>query len=210
MDTRDLIATLAADDHPAPRPAARLAAGLGLGMAACVLGWALFWGPRPNLGAVLASPVLAKTALPAALGLLALALSMALARPAAPRAARALGLAAASGAIVLGFLAALGQDGLAGLAIALDRPDLRVCLISVPLLALAPLAGLIWALRAGAPDSPAATGAAAGLAAGGLATAVYSLFCAVDMPLFVIPAYGAAMLIVTALGAALGSRALRW
>lgn len=210
MDTPGLIAALAADDHPPPRLPRRIAAGLGLGLAACILAWALFWGPRPNLGAVLGSPVMAKTAVPAMLGLLALALAGAMVRPAAPRAARALGLAAGIGALALAFLAALGHEGVTGLALALDKPDLRVCLISVPLLALAPLAGLLWALRSGAPEHPATAGAAAGLAAGGLATAVYSLFCAVDMPLFVIPAYGTAMLIVTALGAALGSRILRW
>jgi hypothetical protein len=93
---------------------------------------------------------------------------------------------------------------------ALDKPDLWTCLVSVPILALAPLAGLIWALSAGAPTRPALSGAVAGLAAGGLAAAVYSLFCTVDMALFVIPAYGTAVLAVTAVGAALGARLLRW
>lgn len=210
MDTRDLIAALAADDHPPPRLRARLALALGLGLGASALAFALFWGPRDGLGAVLASPLVAKTLVPAALAALALALAWALIRPAAPRALRALALGAALAGVAALFARAIVQGGAGGLAMALDKPDLWVCLASVPILALAPLAGLLWALSAGAPTRPALSGGAAGLAAGGLAAAIYSLFCTVDMALFVIPAYGTAVLAVAAAGAALGARVLRW
>lgn len=210
METRDLIAALAADTHSAPRPGARLALALAGGMGLSALAFVLFWGPREGLGTVLASALVAKTLVPAALAALALALAWALIRPAAPRALRAGALAAAGGAVVLWLGLALLRDGGAGLAMALDKPDLWVCLVSVPLLALAPLAGLMWALSAGAATRPALAGAAAGLAAGGLSAALYSLFCTVDMALFVIPAYGTAVLAVTAAGAGLGARLLRW
>ena len=210
MDTRDLIAALAADTHPAPRPGARLSLALAGGLGASALAFALFWGPREGLGAVLASSLVAKTLVPAALAALALALAWALIRPAAPRALRALALGAALAGVAALFVRAIAQGGAAGLAMALDKPDLWTCLISVPILALAPLAGLLWALSAGAPTRPALAGGAAGLAAGGLAAAIYSFFCSVDMALFVIPAYGTAVLVVAAAGAALGARVLRW
>lgn len=210
MRTDDLIAALAADDHPAPRPGARLGLALAGGGALTLALWALGWGPRADLGAALGSAAVLKTLVPAALSVLALALAWALIRPAARLGLRALALVLGLVGLALWFAYALVQGGGAGLAMALDKPDLWVCLVSVPVLALAPLAATLWALRAGAPLSPLAAGAAAGLVAGGLSASVYSLFCAVDMALFVIPAYGAAVLIVTALGAALGSVALRW
>jgi hypothetical protein len=49
-----------------------------------------------------------------------------------------------------------------------------------------------------------------GLAAGGLAAAIYALFCDQDSPLFVATWYVLGVLIVTAIGAAIGSRLLRW
>lgn len=119
--------------------------------------WALALDPRPGLGAVLASPVLAKTVSPAGLAVLALALVWALIHPAAPRRRSGTALAAA-GLGLTGWLAlALGRNGIAGLAMALDRPDLRVCLVSVPVLSLAPLGGILWALQSGAPTRPALT-----------------------------------------------------
>jgi len=210
MRTDDLIAALAADTTPPPRPGRRLGLGLAAAMALSVLAFALVWGPRPGLAQVLAGPLVAKTLVPAALAVLALALAAVLIRPAARPGlpAWALGLALAGLVAWLGL--ALAQGGRAGLAMALAKPDLWVCLVSVPILSAAPLAAALWALAAGAPTRPALTGAVAGLAAGGLGTALYSLFCVVDMALFVLPAYGAAMLCVALAGALAGARALRW
>ena len=53
-------------------------------------------------------------------------------------------------------------------------------------------------------------GALAGVAAAGGATAIYSLFCTEDSPLFYVVWYGTGIGIVTALGALIGGRALRW
>ncbi|MCB1445218.1 MAG: DUF1109 family protein, partial [Rhizobiaceae bacterium] len=84
------------------------------------------------------------------------------------------------------------------------------CLFFVPVLALAPFAALFWALKRGAPQSPTTAGAAAGLAAGAVAAAIYAWHCPDDSPLFLATWYTIAIAVVTAAGALLGRRLLRW
>lgn len=84
------------------------------------------------------------------------------------------------------------------------------CVFFIPVLALAPLAGFLLALRNGAPESPGLAGAVAGLAAGAIAAATYAWHCPDDSPLFVAAWYTLAITLVTGLGALLGSRLLRW
>jgi hypothetical protein len=84
------------------------------------------------------------------------------------------------------------------------------CLRIIPALALAPLAAALWMLRRAAPERPAVAGAVAGLMAAGLAGSLYALHCTDDSPLFVALWYGLAASLVTALGAVLGARLLRW
>jgi hypothetical protein len=80
----------------------------------------------------------------------------------------------------------------------------------IPVLSLAPLAALLWALRRGAPLNPLRAGAIAGLIAGGIGAAWYASHCPDDSPLFVAVWYTIGISIATAIGAALGSRLLRW
>lgn len=84
------------------------------------------------------------------------------------------------------------------------------CLVFLPVLSLAPLAGLLWALRKGAPENPTRAGAAAGLAAGAIAAAVYAWHCPDDSPLFLATWYTIAIALVTGAGALLGRHLLRW
>lgn len=84
------------------------------------------------------------------------------------------------------------------------------CLSAIPLLSIVPLVALLIALRAGAPRSPAATGAVAGLVAGGLSAALYATHCPDDSPLFVAVWYTLAVGLVTLTGALVGHRVLRW
>lgn len=210
MKTDALIAALAADTHP-QRPIRRqMAAPLALGAALALGAFALFWGPRPDLAAALGSLAALKTAAPLALGALALALALALAHPAAGQRRAGAALGGALALLLAALVWTLAQAGLAGMVAALAVPDLLVCLGSVPLLALPLMAGLLRGLSAGASVHPRRSGAAAGLAAGALAAAIYSLFCTKDMALFVLPAYGTAIALVTLLGASIGPRALRW
>jgi hypothetical protein len=84
------------------------------------------------------------------------------------------------------------------------------CLMSIPVISLAPLGCLLFALRGGAPRRPALAGAAAGLAAGAVAATVYALTCPNDSPLFIATWYSAAIAIITGASACAGRRLLRW
>ncbi len=69
---------------------------------------------------------------------------------------------------------------------------------------------LIWALRGLAPVRLRLAGAAAGLAAGGLAAAIYSLHCPESGAPFVAIWYTLGILLPAAAGALAGPRLLRW
>jgi hypothetical protein len=84
------------------------------------------------------------------------------------------------------------------------------CLKSIPFLAAAPLVAVLLALRQGAPEHPALAGAAAGLFAGAIGAACYATHCPDDSPVFVAAWYTLGIGIVAAIGAAAGSRLLRW
>lgn len=210
MKTEDLIAAMAADTRPGRSVAQHMARALPLALGVSVVAFALFWGLRPDLAAALASGAVLKTVVPLALAGLAGALALALARPGAAVVRPALALALCGGGLALGLAVALAQAGGGGVPRALATPSLWTCLASVPALALPVLGAALWALRSGAALRPGVTGGAAGLLAGGIGAAVYSLYCDQDGALFVLVAYGAAMSLVAMTGAALGARLLRW
>lgn len=84
------------------------------------------------------------------------------------------------------------------------------CVFFIPVLSLVPLAGFLKALQSGAPENPGAAGASAGLAASGIAAALYAWHCPDDSPLFLATWYGLAICLVTAVGFLIGRRSLRW
>ncbi|WP_334192573.1 DUF1109 domain-containing protein [Pararhodobacter sp.] len=210
MKTDALIAALAADTTPRVAPGARLARVLPVAFVVSGLMLVAFWHVRPDLAQALTSAPVYKTLVPMVLALAALWLARGMARPEAPVGAEA----ALVGVLGLGMLAALvyglSTNSLSEIGALLDTRDFENCLVSVPVLAALPLGGALWALKAGAPRHPALAGAAAGLLAGGLGAAVYSLHCPHDPLMYFLPAYGGAMLIVVALGAVIGGRVLRW
>ena len=85
-----------------------------------------------------------------------------------------------------------------------------VCLICIPLFATPPFALLIWALRKGAPTELSRTGAIAGLVAGSLGAAAYSLHCPDDSLPFVAIWYAGSILLCGIVGKSLGPALLRW
>jgi len=85
-----------------------------------------------------------------------------------------------------------------------------ICLTSIPMLAIAPLAAVLMVLRAGAPASPALAGAAAGLLAAAGGATLYGFHCFDDSPLFVVTWYVLAAIPVVVLGTIAGHRLLRW
>jgi hypothetical protein len=86
----------------------------------------------------------------------------------------------------------------------------KVCMTAVPLMSLPLLAASLIGLRHGAPTRPAVAGALAGLSSAGLAATLYASHCQDDSPLFVATWYTIATAIVTAIGALVGSKVLRF
>jgi len=84
------------------------------------------------------------------------------------------------------------------------------CLFFVPTLSIAPLAAILYSVRQGAPENPGTAGAVAGLAAGGIAAAIYAWHCPDDSPLFLATWYTLAIAIVSTVGYFAGRRFLRW
>jgi hypothetical protein len=84
------------------------------------------------------------------------------------------------------------------------------CLLSIPIIAVAPFAIMIWAVRQAAPTDLVRAGAFAGLIAGGISAMAYALHCMDDSLPFVAVWYGGTIVLCTLAGAALGPRLLRW
>ena len=89
-------------------------------------------------------------------------------------------------------------------------PQWAACLICIPLLAAAPFASLVWALRKGAPTNLMRTGAVAGLVAGALGATVFAFHHATGSIPFIAFWYGGPILVCAVVGAILGPRLLRW
>jgi hypothetical protein len=89
-----------------------------------------------------------------------------------------------------------------------DNP--LACFSCVFVLSLPILAGTLFALRQGAPSRPKGTGAIAGLLAGGVTAALYTIHCPEDSLLFIAAWHIPAIALVSLIGAAAGTRVLRW
>ncbi|MDF1621248.1 DUF1109 domain-containing protein [Pseudothioclava nitratireducens] len=209
MKTEDLIAALAQDTAPRPRPEGRLARAIGPAfLVAGVLMLALL-GLRSDLGEALRDPMIwGKFVLPALVAGAALPLVLRLGRPAA--ATRFSLLALPAGFVLLLLVAGYVLTPEGGRQMAWAGKTLWPCLVSIPTLSLAILAATLWALRSGAVLRPALTGAMAGLFAGGLGTLIYATHCTEDSPLFYGSWYSLGMLITALIGALIAPRLLRW
>ena len=84
------------------------------------------------------------------------------------------------------------------------------CLLSIPIIAIAPFAVTIFAVRRAAPTNLVRAGAVAGLIAGGVSAMAYALHCTDDSLPFVAVWYGGTIVLCTLAGAVLGPRLLRW
>ena len=211
MKTDKLIAALVAD-RAAGRGTMRrsLLAALALGGLVSLALFVLDLGLRKDLAQALATwrfelkIGLVVLALVSAFGL-----CTALSRPvpSAPPLRRLLPLAAVAALAIAIELAALPR---ASWAARLVGSNSLVCLAAIPILSVAPLAAALWALRSGAPASPALAGAAAGFLAATAGAALYAFHCFDDSPLFVMTWYVLAAIPVIALGTLAGHRLLRW
>ncbi|MES2665586.1 MAG: DUF1109 domain-containing protein [Pseudomonadota bacterium] len=209
MKTEDLIRSLAADTAQPGRLGVTLAMGL---IPAAVIGLAAVWavlGFRPDAVAALAKPVpVLRHVLTLILFATALRMCLTLARPEGRvRLWPLLLVPLAALAVVIWAYASLPPGTR---AMALFGKTMVVCLVTVPLISVLPVAAILAMLRRGAVTRPTLAGALAGLAGGGLGAAIYALHCTEDSPLFYVTWYGLAILMVTAVSALIGSRLLRW
>lgn len=213
MKTDDLILALAADaPRIDPRRAARrfalvTLAGVPIAFAAVLA----LLGPRPDLALAAGLPMFwVKLGFPLAIGAAAWLLLRRLGSPGAGTGGTLAGVVLP--VLLMWLLAAAVLVG----APAGERMPLvlgatwRQCPAFITLLAL-PAAGLSFtALRGLAPTQLAPAGAAAGLFAGAVGAAAYSLHCPELQAPFLGVWYLLGMLIPAALGAVLGPRLLRW
>jgi hypothetical protein len=212
MRTDDLIRVLAADRKPAG-PAPGLALGLAAlaGLAVSVVLFALWVGLRPNLaGAMTSLPFMLK---PLEMGLLviaAAAMVLRLARPGSSARSAVLVAAAVPAIMVAALAVELMMVPRSEWLVRLAGVHWYVCVMNMVLLALPMLAAILFGLRYGAATRPALAGAAAGLLSGALSATLYISHCPDDSPIFVAAWFTLAIVIVTAIGALLGSRILCW
>lgn len=212
MQTDDLIRALAADrTQPRLRPTAALALALTAGLPVSFAMFMLLLGPREDIAIVARDPRFElKFAITLALAAAAMALSLRIARPGAPRRPIAIFLAAGPLLLAAGIAVELATVPAAQWAPRLVGSNALVCLTYIPLLSLPLLPAVLIALRTGAPTDARLAGATAGLVAAALAATLYAAHCTDDSPLFVATWYILAILIIGAIGAFVGGRALRW
>lgn len=214
MKTLDLINALAEDHaaHPQPQPLRRIfLIAMAAGVAVAALAFALTLGIRPDAASALETwRYDFKILVTLTLAVTSAIFVWRLARPAADVRSAELALAAAPALLagaVLYELWAVPPD--LWLPRAMGSHSL-VCVVSITLLSIAPLAAAFYILRRGAPLRPGLAGAAAGLLASAVAATLYATHCPDDSPLFGAVWYTAAMALVAYAGMLAGRRWLRW
>jgi hypothetical protein len=211
MNTYNLIGALSADGTQDAPPMRALSWAVLAGVVVAASLFFILLGPRPDFMAAMHSwrfvfKFVVSLALAASAALL-------VARATNPQSARGpadMVLALAPILLVAAVVVELVVMPPASWMPRLMGHNARICMLSIPLLSLGPLALLLFALRSTAPASASRAGALAGLLAGGLGAAFYAAHCPDDSPLFVAVWYSMAVMCVTVVGAALGQRVLRW
>ena len=212
MDTDQLIRTLAADNLHRARPVGFVLA-LAL-LAAAPVSLLMFFaelGVRPDVMTAMHNPFFdLKFAVTLALAAAAITIALHLSRPEASLRGWVWLLIIPAGLLVGGISGEMMMPQRLPMMTRLVGSNSKVCMTAIPMMSLPLLAASLVGLRHGAPTRPAAAGAMAGLLSAGLAATVYASHCTDDSPLFVATWYSLAAALVTALGALLGSKLLRF
>lgn len=213
MQTDELIEALARNLEPVrPRRGGRaFALAIMLGTPLALLLMVQLLGVNPQLGAYLTQPMFwVKFGFGLALAATALWLALRLARP-----GLRVGGARWLPLLPVGALWLLAAAVLAAAAPG-DRGALifgsswATCPANIAMLSAPLLVGALLALRTLAPTRLVAAGAAAGLFAGGVGSAVYALHCPELAAPFLAIWYVLGVLVPVAVGALVGSAVLRW
>jgi hypothetical protein len=211
VKTDDLIRALSQDTKPARPVRTVLVSGLIPALALAVVAIWMTLGFRTDFVAALSAPFsVMRYVLTGALGAVALTLALRLSRPEGAETARFWPLAVVAVAALSVLVWAYLTTPAEGRQMALVGKTMVTCLVAIPLLSILPVGAILFALRNGAPSSPALTGAIAGLAGSGFAAAIYALHCIEDSPLFYVTWYSLAILSVTLVSTLIGQRMLRW
>jgi hypothetical protein len=212
METDQLIRSLAADIPHRARPVGFVLA-LAL-LSAAPVSLAMFFtglGFRPDVMTAMHNPFFdLKFAVTLALAISAMAIGLHLSRPEASPNGWAWLLLIPAGLLVGGIAIEMMLPHRLPMMTRLVGSNSRICMIAIPLMSLPLLAAALIGLRHGAPTQPALTGAIGGLLSAGLAATLYGSHCTDDSPLFVATWYTIAAAFVTAIGALVGSKVLRF
>ena len=212
MKTDDLINAIAADAETARAPIARIVwIGAGVGVVVTALLYLSLLPVRPDLMSAMGEwHFLLKWAFSLTLLGTALALMLRLARPQSVPGLDWLLLFAAPLVLTLGVVTEMFAIPSSTWFQTMVGTNAWGCIVFVPILSALPLIVMLLVLRQGATTRPALAGAVAGLVAAGIAATFYATHCQNDSPLFLAAWYVLATLFVAAVGAALGTRLLRW
>lgn len=213
MRTDDLIKALSADARNVEPPiGVTIAVAVAIGSVSSLLLFLWLLGPRPDFSEVITGSIrfLLKFVVTLSVAFPAFVLLRGLSRPdfVAGRRLWWFGLAPALLAVSGLFeMASLPSNEWHALMIGQNS---SLCVTMIPLLSLAPLAAVLYALKAGAPASPTIAGAVGGLLSAAIGATLYASRCTDDSPLFVALWYPFGIILMTMLGALIGKRCLRW
>lgn len=211
MKTENFIELLVNDSRPPWRFRFVLAAALSGGILVAAVIFFAAIGFRPDISVAIRSVrFLFKFVVTVTLAATATVVVVGISRPGAPLPYRGLVVALAPilllSAAIVELAVVPGDEWMPRMI----GSNARFCLTFIPLLSVGPLAGILAALRFGAPSHPGGAGALAGLAASGIAATFYAANCNDDSPLFVLMWYPIAITSVTVMGYLMGRRMLRW
>lgn len=211
MDTDQLIRTLAADDTRARPVGFVLTLAL---LAAAPVSLLIFFaelGVRPDVMTAMHNPFFdLKFAVTLALASAAIIVSLHLTRPEASMRGWGWLFVIPAGLLVAGISGEMMMPQRLPMMTRLVGHNSRVCLTAIPVMSLPLLAAALVGLRHGATTRPALAGAAAGMLSAGLAATFYASHCTDNSPLFVATWYTIGTALITAIGALIGSRVLRF
>lgn len=213
MKTNDLIARLASDLKPVSRTAVATRLGIGLAISFTVSWMLMVWwlGMRPDfMAATKTMPFWTKFGYTFALSIPG---AWAVKRIAYPRGSIRTNL------VLMGVVLAV-ISVLAFVQLAITPSDeysammkghtIAVCTFNIVVLSVPLLIGAFWVLRGLAPTRLTMAGAAAGLAAGSIASMIYSFHCNESAMPFIAIWYTLGVLIPGLIGAIAGRFVLRW
>lgn len=213
MKTEKLIEMLSTNleavDHQ--RIARRLEAVVVVGILAALAAIVLVLGVRPDLIKTTALLALGlKLGFAAAVVVLSAFALNAIMRPGGERKVRLRPLLLPFIAITLLAIVSLALSPRSHWQVMVFDGEWVECLVSIPIIAIAPFALITWAVRQAAPTDLARAGALVGLTAGSISAMGYALHCTDDSVPFVALWYGATIALCMLAGRMLGPRLLRW